>query len=210
MEQKTLIEFFPRLKMHPALLEELAEHCVLRTFQAGDVLLSEGAYVQLIPLLIRGLVKVYKEEEDGNEVLLYYIEPGQSCIVSFVTRLKNEKSTVRAVVEEGSQIILLPADKNQELIVRYPEWNNFFLELFSSKYQELLHFIGVLTFSNKDKLLREYLNREVELRKDSILKITHQKIASDLGSSREVISRLLKKLEKEGYLRLSHGTIELL
>ncbi|MCI4668815.1 MAG: Crp/Fnr family transcriptional regulator [Bacteroidia bacterium] len=196
--------------MYPELMEELLGSCREGNFDQGDVLLNGGEYVQVIPLLIDGLVKVYKEEEEGNEVLLYYIKAGESCIMSVTTCMKNEKSKVKAVVEESSRIILVPAEVNRKLTQSYPQWNEFFFELFNSKYEELLHFISILTFSNKDIRLKEYLIREVELKKEKILKITHQKIAYDLGSSREVISRLLKKLEKESFLSLGHGTIEVL
>lgn len=209
MDISNLNEFFPQLDRHPDLFQELTKACIQQQFEVGDILLNEGAYVQFIPLLVSGLVKVYKEDERGNEVLLYYIKPGESCIMSLTTCMKHETSKVKAVVEEDSDIILVSAEKNRQLTAKYPYWTNFFLELFGSKYDELLHFISVLSFSNKEKQLMEYLQREVELKGETSLKLTHQKIAYDLGSSREVISRLLKKIEKEGKLKLGHGTIEM-
>lgn len=210
MNNNELVKHFPALAKHQALMQEIAQSSELYVFNEGDVLLREGAYVKVIPLLIKGLVKVYKEDDEGNEVLLYYIKEGESCIMSVTTCLSNQKSKVKAVVEAPSEILLLPGEKSIALGRNYPNWNEFMFDLFNSKYAELLEVISILTFSNKDSRLLAYLNKEAELKNSSILKTTHQKIADELGSSREVISRLLKRLEKDGRLKLGHGTIQLL
>ena len=207
--QELLKIHFPDLVKHHALRDALLKKAFLKDFLKGEVLLREGAYVKLIPLLVSGLVKVYKEDELGNEVLLYYIKAGESCIMSLTHCLNNEMSSVKAIVEEDAQIMLLPADHALKLFNDYRIWNEFLFRLFNAKYEELLHIISLLTFSNKDSRLMDYLNKEALLKESHFIKTTHQKIADDLGSSREVISRLLKKLEKEGKLRLHHGEIEL-
>lgn len=161
--------------------------------------------------MISGLAKVFKEEEtNGNEVLLYYIKPGESCVMSITTLTKNEKSNVKAIIEEDSKVVVIPADKALEIAKKYPKWNEFIYDLFNLKFNELLNSIELLTFSNKDLRLYKYLKKESNLKNTNILHTTHQHIAYDLGSSREVISRLLKKLEKEGLIKLRQKNIEVL
>lgn len=194
----------------PELKQELEAISSIVSFKAGTVILKEGAYVKVIPLMLNGLAKVYKEEENGNEVLLYYIKPGESCVMSVTTMLRNEASKVKAVIEEDSEIVVIPSDKAMEIAKKYPIWNEFIYELFNHKFEELLTVIKILTFENKDIRLLEYLKKEALLKKSSIILATHQQIGDDLGSSREVISRLLKKLEHDGFVKLKQGSIELI
>ncbi len=211
MIEAALDTYFPKLAKMPELKKELIAISKVNVFEQGTVILKQGAYVKVIPLVISGLAKVFKEEPTyGNEVLLYYIQPGESCIMSMTTLIHNTTSKVKAVVEEKSEIVLIPAHKALEIAKRYPKWNEFVYELFNLKFDELLNVIEVLTFSNKDIRLLDYLKKEAKLKSTTILQTTHQHIAYDLGSSREVISRLLKKLETEGYLKLAQGHITLL
>ena len=160
--------------------------------------------------MLNGLAKVFKEEENGHEVLLYYIKPGESCVMSVTTMLRNEASKVKAVIEEDSEIVVIPSDKAMAIAKKFPRWNEFIYELFNHKFEELLNVIKILTFSNKDIRLLEYLRKEALLKNSQTIHSTHQHIADDLGSSREVISRLLKKLEQEGWVKLMLGSIELI
>ncbi|MFK7811584.1 MAG: Crp/Fnr family transcriptional regulator [Maribacter sp.] len=199
---------FPELAKMPLLKEELMEISEVHLFKAGTVILRQGQYIKVIPLLATGLAKVFKEEPvNGSEVLLYYIKPGESCVMSLTTLLRNGASQVKAVIEEDADVVVIPADKALEIAKKYPKWNEFVYDLFKAKFEELLHVIEVLTFSNKDTRLLEYLRKEANLKKSDALQTTHQHIADDLGSSREVISRLLKKLEQQGYLQLKQGII---
>lgn len=195
----------------PELKEELIAISSIHTFDPGTVILKQGGYVKVIPLLLSGLAKVFKEEsENGNEVLLYYIKPGESCVMSMTTLLHNTTSQVKAIIEEKAEVVVIPADKAMQVAKKYPIWNEFIYDLFNLKYQELLNVIEILTFSNKDARLFEYLKKESKLKNTNTLQTTHQHIAYDLGSSREVISRLLKKLEAEGTIKLGQGSITLL
>jgi len=199
---------FPELAKMPLLKEELMEISEVHQFKAGTVILRQGEYIKVIPLLATGLAKVFKEEPvNGSEVLLYYIKPGESCVMSLTTLLRNGASQVKAVVEEDADVVVIPADKALAIAKKYPKWNEFVYDLFNAKFEELLHVIEVLTFSNKDARLLDYLRKEAKLKKSNKLRTTHQHIADDLGSSREVISRLLKKLEQQGYLQLKQGEI---
>jgi CRP/FNR family transcriptional regulator len=195
----------------PELKKELISISSVHTFDAGTIILKQGAYVKFIPLMISGLAKVFKEEpENGNEVLLYYIKPGESCIMSMTTLLHNTTSKVKAIIEETAEVVLIPADKAISIAKKYPRWNEFIYDLFNLKFEELLNVIEILTFSNKDTRLLEYLKKEAQLKKTHTIVTTHQHIADDLGSSREVISRLLKKLETDGIVKLAQGSVTLL
>lgn len=210
MISKALDTYFPKLAQMPKLKEELIAISKIIKFKAGTIILKQGAYVKVIPLMLSGLAKVFKEEStNGNEVLLYYIKPGESCVMSVTTLIRNEASQVKAVIEEDSEIVVIPADKALQIAKKYPKWNEFIYDLFNLKFEELLNIVEILTFSNKDTRLLEYLKKEAQLKGGNILHTTHQHIAYDLGSSREVISRLLKKLEHEGIIKLGQGTIDL-
>lgn len=211
MISKTLDIYFPKLASVPELKENIIKISSIHRFNEGTVILKQGTYVKVIPLVISGLVKVFKEEAmNGNEVLLYYIKPGESCIMSVTTSVRNELSQVKAVIEKDAEIILIPADLALKIAKKYPKWNEFIYELFNLKFEEILHIIEILTFSNKDTRLLEYLKKEAELGNSFSIAKTHQQIANELGSSREVISRLLKKLEHEGYIRMRQSNIELI
>ncbi len=211
MIEAALNTYFPKLAKVPALKKELIGISSIQTFNAGTVLLKQGGYVKVIPLIVSGLAKVFKEEpENGNEVLLYYIKPGESCVMSVTTMLNNTTSKVKAIVEEKAEIVLIPADKAMQIVKKYPYWNEFIYDLFNLKFDELLKVVEILTFSNKDVRLLEYLKKEAFLKNTNVLQTTHQHIAYDLGSSREVISRLLKKLEAEGFVKLAQGSITIL
>ncbi len=211
MISKILDQHFPELAKMPELKADIEAISSIASFTSGTVILRQGEYVKVIPLLISGLAKVFKEESvNGNEVLLYYIKPGESCVMSVTTLMQNGISQVKAIIEEDAEVLVIPADKVLLIAKKYPKWNEFVYELFNLKFEELLNVIEILTFSNKDMRLLEYLKKEGRLKNKNTIKTTHQEIAYDLGSSREVISRLLKKLENDGKIKLGQGSIELL
>lgn len=204
-----MISHFPELTKHHALAQDLSDRCQVVDVEEGAVLLKEGGYAAFIPLVLSGLIKVYKEDQAGQEVLLYYINQGESCIMSATYCMQHQKSEVKAVVEQAAKVILVPAEVALEFGRKYAGWNEFLFNLFSTKYSELLHIIQILTFEHKDKRLLDYLHNERKIKGTDTLHITHQQIANDIGAPREVISRLLKKLEHEGYVALSHRKIVL-
>jgi CRP/FNR family transcriptional regulator len=201
---------FPQLSSSITLLEEIEKIAIVKEFKKDTTILKENSYVKVVPLVVSGLVKVYKEEENGNEVLLYYIKPGESCIMSIMAAEKNLKVNVKGVVEEDTQLLLIPVEKLYNLRKNFPNWNLYVYELFNEKFEEVVEMVKILTFSNKDKRLEDYLIRKAELNNSNIISKSHQEIANELGSSREVISRLLKKLEKEGKIELSQRQIKIL
>ncbi len=201
---------FPLLASSDSLLEEIEKIGLLHSFDKNTTVLKENSYIKVIPLLINGLIKIYKEEENGNEVLLYYIKPGETCIVSVMAGEKDEKATVKGVVEEDCSVILIPKDKLYNLRKNFPIWNMFIYEQFNDKFYEVIDMVKVLTFSNKEKRLEDFLIKKSALNKTKTVNKSHQEIANELGSSREVISRLLKKLEKDGKVKLSLRKIKIL
>lgn len=210
MIEQLLVTNFPSLSKFPELRAEIASISSVHTFSKDEIILREGQYIKVIPLLVDGLVKVYREDELEGEVLLYYIKSGESCVMSMTALMKGDKSPVKGIIEEDARILVVPADEAIKIANKYPAWNAFIYDLFSSKYEELLHMITTLTFSKKDKLVLEYLQNLASAKeKDSVYK-THQEIAKDLGSTREVVSRILKKLEHEGFVKLAQGEIKLL
>jgi len=207
---KILKEGFPQLSTSTELMEEIENIGMLNDFDKNTVLLKENSYIKVIPLLIDGLIKIYKEEENGNEVLLYYIKPGETCIVSVMAAEKDEKASVKGVVEENCKVILIPKEKLYNLRKNHPIWNLFIYEQFNDKFYEVIDMVKVLTFSNKEKRLLDFLIKKSNLNESKTVNKSHQEIANELGSSREVISRLLKKLEKEGKVELSLRKIKII
>lgn len=205
-----LIANFKTIASSRVLLEEIAKIAIIKNISKETVILKEASYVQYIPLVVSGLVKIYKEEENGNEVLLYYIKQGESCIVSIMAAEKNVKVHVKGVVEEDVQLLLIPIDKLYGLRKNFPKWNLYVYELFNEKFEEVIEMVKILTFSNKDKRLEDYLKTKAKLNNSNTVFKSHQEIANELGSSREVISRLLKKLKKEGKVTLSLRKIKLI
>ena len=207
---QTLKNQFKTLATSLPLIQEIEKVALFKSFSKETVILKENSYVQFIPLVIKGLVKVYKEEENGNEVLLYYIKPGESCIMSIMAAEKNIPINVKGVVEDDAEIMLIPIDKINRIRKNYPKWNSFVYELFNEKFDEVVEMVKILTFSNKQKRLEEYLKTKATLNNSNVIFKSHQQIANELGSSREVISRLLKKLEKEKKVTLHQKQINIL
>ncbi len=201
---------FRHLNNSNSLIKEIENIGTVHHFEKNDIVLKENSYVKVVPLVIHGLIKIYKEEENGNEVLLYYIKPGETCIVSVMAGEKGEKVTVKGVVEEDCKVILIPKDKLYNLRKNFPNWNLYIYEQFNDKFDEVIDMVKVLTFSNKEKRLEDYLIKKANLNTSNVVRKSHQEIANELGSSREVISRLLKKLEKEGKIELSLRNIKIL
>ena len=200
------------LKAHflePELLDEIETHSKLVEVPKGNVLLKAGDFVAGVPIVLQGLIKVERVEE-LRELLLYYIKPGESCIMSFASITQDSPSQVIAIAEQDSVVLFLPKKKLLEWNRRYPGLKGYFLQLFQSRYQGLIHTIDQLAFQRLDQRLFAHLKQKSNTLNTNDIHMTHQEIADELGSSREVISRALKKLEKEGKLLLGRNLISLL
>ena len=192
-----------------SLVERILERADRRAFAAGEVILREGEYVKAIPVVIKGLVKVFTRYED-RELLLYYITPHESCIMSFSSGLHREPSQVFAQTEEDSELWLLPVRELSGWMADHPEFSTMFLLQYRKRYSELLETIHHVLFDKLDVRLYEHLKRKTNLAGQMRLTISHQQLADELGTVREVISRTVKKLESEGLVRQSGQSIEML
>lgn len=174
---------------------------------AGTELVKEGQYIKVVPVVVSGLVKVFTRNED-KELLLYYIQPEQSCIMSFSSGTRGEKSKIYAVTEEPCELIVMPAAKISGWIQAYPELNQLFYRQYDLRYAELIETVQHLLYNKLDKRLLDYLHERVSVTGKNPIQITHREIAQDLGTAREVISRLLKRFEKQGQVRIVNDGIE--
>lgn len=181
----------------PAAVAEILPHAQLVTLPPNSELLREGQYVKVLPIVISGLVKVISRFDD-RELLLYYIQPNESCVMSFASGLNREPSKVFAYTEEDSELLLLPTDKLPAWIKQFPTLNDLFFQQYNLRYSEMLETIHHLLFNKLDQRLLAYLREKSELRGENPLKITHKQIAHEIGTVREVVSRVMKRLESEG------------
>jgi CRP/FNR family transcriptional regulator len=203
-----LDSLFPSFE--PGLKKILSESARLRRVSAGEQLIRPGQYFQSTMLVVEGRIKLYREGEDGNEFFIYFLEPGNACALSMICATRHETSQVLAEAAEDSLLIQIPLGMMDTLMRDYRSWYYFVLETYRSRFEEVLHVIDSIAFKSMDERLEFHLRRHAEQYKSRQLNLTHQQIADDLNSSREVISRLLKKMEKDGKLVLNRNSIELL
>lgn len=201
-----LEESFPQFDAQ--LRERIASIGSLLEFRPEEEVMRTGQYFKTTMLVLEGKLKLYREDDEGNEFFLYYLEPGMACALSMVCAMRNETSEVKAIAVEDTVAIGLPIQHMDELMTEHRNWYYFVLETYRSRFEELLSVIDQVTFRSMDEKLIFYLKRQFEAFDSDILHTTHQTIAYDLNSSREVISRLLKKLEQQGYVVLHRNAIE--
>ncbi|WP_297982304.1 Crp/Fnr family transcriptional regulator [uncultured Chryseobacterium sp.] len=194
----------------PKFREELYETSSIKKFNPGDVILDMDAYVNYIPVVLSGSLKVMRTQEDGREILLYYITPGESCIVSILSGMKQDKSQIRAVVEEKAEILMVSIQKAKEWIRKFPEWTDFIFDLYQKRFEGLLNIVNSVAFQKVDARILQLLHQKAELYESNELVVTHQQIADELGITREAASRVLKQLENEEEIKLSRNKILLL
>src|SRR5690606_3522440 len=193
----------------PELVEKLYQYCIQKEYEAGSVILNENAHIRSIPIVTKGTLKVIRTEEDGKEILLYYIKAGESCIMSFLGGLHNETSKVKAEVEEDAKILFLPIDKVSLFIKKYPQWLDYIFRLYHKRFEELLEIVNAIAFKKVDERLVALLQKKKELTNNKTLNITHEQLANELGTARVVVSRLLKQLEENGTVQLGRNKITL-
>jgi len=200
---------FPLL-FEPQLRQLIAKEGTLVNVNQGDCIIDLGQYIKSVPLLISGSVKVVREDDDMNEILLYYIEAGETCAMSLTCCMADAQSEIRAVAVEDSTLIRIPVQFTDTWMEQFPSWKNFVMRSYRFRFEELLATIDSIAFMKMDERLEHYLMNRAEKLGSTTITGTHNEIAQDLNSSREVVSRLLKQLEKLGKVRLSRNKIELL
>lgn len=192
------------------LIDEIAEVGTFKEVAAGDRIMDIGNYVSSMPLLLQGAIKILREDSEGNELLLYFLERGDTCAMTLSCCLGQTKSEIRAVAETDASLIMIPINKMEEWTAKYKSWRNFVFESYHTRLSEMLDTIDTIAFLNMDERLMRYLRDKAKINGDENVQSTHQQIAYDLHTSRVVISRLLKKLEIEGKISLQRNQIKVL
>lgn len=199
---------FPNIA-EKALQEEIATVGKVTEFSAGTVIMDVGQYVKLVPLVIEGAIKVSREDEDGHELFLYYLQGGQTCSMSFTCCMMNKKSEIRTIAEENTKMIGIPIRYVDEWMTKYQSWKNFVMQTYDFRMMELVRTIDSIAFHHMDERLLAYLDKKAQATHSKVINATHQEIAYDLNASREAVSRLLKQLENDGRVKLGRNKIEL-
>ena len=194
----------------PELINEICDAGQLRKFNEGEVLMDIGQIITHMPLVLSGSVKILTEDEEGNDLLLYYLELGDTCAVTLNCCSRASKSSVRAITETYAELLFVPVNKMEEWMVKYSKWRAFVLDSYNTRLNEMLEAIDNLAFHNMEERLIKYLKDKVWVNKSAELHITHYQIANDLHSSRVVISRLMKKLEKDQLIVQHRNKVEVL
>lgn len=191
------------------LLNEIELHAAFREVKAGEVLIRKGQYIRHTMLLIRGRIKIYRNDDEGGEFFMYHLQPGQACAVSMVCASHAEASEVTAIAIEDSTLLFVPLRMMQQWMAEYKNWYEFVVNTYRDRFEELLNVIDQVAFRSMDERLEFYLKRQAKQTGLTVVQLSHQQIAVDLNSTREVISRLLKKMEQRGMIRLNRNLIEL-
>lgn len=202
-----LLEQIQEFKASPEIRKKLIEYTVSRSFKEGETIVSEDSSFRSVPIVVKGSLKVYRTEEDGREILLYYIKAGESCVMAFLGGIHHKTSKVKAVVEQEAEVLFLPMEKVSLLIKEYPEWLNYIFRLYHTRFEELLEVVNAVTFKKTDTRLMDLLHKKAALTQSRTILITHEQLANELGTSRVVISRLLKQQEEDGTVKLGRNKI---
>ncbi|GAA4281192.1 Crp/Fnr family transcriptional regulator [Gaetbulibacter aestuarii] len=192
------------------LLKEIAEAGIIKTFEKDDIIIDINQTLKYIPLLLSGHVKVLREDDEGNELLIYVLEAGETCTMTLTCCMGTNKSKIRAVAEKDSTLLMIPVEKMSDWFHNNESWRNFILESYQMRFDEMLETIDNIAFMKMDERLLKYLKNKAGLHDSNTINVIHQEIAEDLHTSRVVVSRLLKQLENSKKIKLSRNKIEIL
>ncbi|MEG0187625.1 Crp/Fnr family transcriptional regulator [Algoriella sp.] len=189
------------------LLNEIDNLGTLVEFKANDILIDLNQYIKGMPILLSGAIKIMREDFDEGELLLYFLEKGDTCAMTMACCLGNKQSKIKAIAETDGELVMIPIDKMDEWLAKYPTWRKFIFDSYNNRLDEMLVAIDNLAFNDMNERLKKYLLDVASINKGNVVNKTHQEIAYELNTSRVVISRLLKALEKEGFLQLNRNVI---
>ena len=192
----------------PNLSNEIEKHSRLKKLQHDEVLINPGDNVVFVPIVTKGALRIVRQDEDGREVFLYHLYPGQTCAMAINCCQANRQSMIKAVAEEDTEVLQVPAKLVEELF-KYPEWKTFINSTYGNRFAELIDVIDLVAFNNMDKQVLHYLQERARATNSRFLQITHQQIADELHTHREAISRLLRNMEQKNLVKLGRNTIEL-
>ncbi|MEE9363299.1 MAG: Crp/Fnr family transcriptional regulator [Cellulophaga sp.] len=191
-------------------LNEISKTGVFKKVSQGDKLIDIGDTISAIPLLLNGAIKILREDNDGDELLLYFIEKGDTCAMTFSCCMGNSKSEIRAVAEMDTELVMIPIQKMEAWMSTYKSWSRFILDSYHTRMLELLETVDTLAFMKMDERILKYLQDKAKVIHDDVIYTTHQEIAYDLHTSRVVVSRILKKIEMEGQIKLYRNQIKVI
>ena len=192
------------------LINEMCHNGQLKAYSAEETVVNIGDEMKSFPLIIKGSLKILTEDKEGKELLLYYLEIGDTCAVTLTLNTHGQKSKIRAIAEENTEVFFLPVGKVDEWMVKYQKWRHFVMETYNYRMNEMLEAIDTLAFQNMEERLLKYLRDKAMVTGNKEIHNTHAQIANDLHSSRVVISRILAKLEIDGRIKYSRNKVELL
>lgn len=192
------------------LIEKLASFGFVKSFNQDDVIVNENAYIKAIPIVTQGSIRVMRTDDEGREILLYYIKAGESCIMSFLGGLHHDTSKIKAIAEEDTQILFIPIDKVSDLIKEFPEWLDYIFKLYHKRFEELLEVVNAVAFKKLDDRLLDFIKRKAALNNANTITITHEQLATEMGTARVVVSRLLKQMEDNSLVKLGRNKITIM
>ena len=192
------------------LLQEINNVGVFKEVPEDYVFIEVGQYIKSMPLLMNGVIKILREDNEGDELLLYFLEKGHTCAMTLSCCIGNTKSEIKAIAETDSKLIMIPIEKMEEWTSKYKTWRNFVFNSYHNRLMEMLDTIDNIAFLKMDERLLRYLHDKVKVTNDREIHSTHQEIAYDLHTSRVVISRLLKTLENQNVIELQRNRILML
>ena len=193
----------------PGFKEELAQHGQLLSFKKGDVIVRDGQYVKFLPIVLKGAIRVFQQSED-REILLYYVRAEETCTMSLAAAYFNNKSTSHGVVTEPTEVLIFPASLIDRWQLKYPSWNRYVMQMFRTRYDELINSFQGVAFENIDTRVMDYLKAAAKKENGKSVNLSHQQLADELGTTRVVISRILKDYEHRNKIKLFRGRIELI
>ncbi|WP_367754030.1 Crp/Fnr family transcriptional regulator [Flavobacterium sp. WC2421] len=192
------------------LIQEIEKNAIHQSYKAGDVIMRTGQYINNTILLTKGQIKIYREGENGGEFFMYYLQPGQACAVSMICATKSQTSQIMAKAIEDVELIMIPLALMEKWMMEHRSWYEFVIFTYRTRFEEVLEVVDSIAFRAMDERLEFYLKRHADACGCKDLKLSHQEIGTELNTSREVISRLLKKMEQRGLVKLHRNHIELL
>lgn len=206
--QTPLKNIFPNFSNE--LIAAIESNATFQDYETGTILMRTGQYIKNTVLITKGKIKIYREGEDGGEFFMYYLQPGQACAISMICATKSEKSQIMAKVVEDVSVVMIPLNLMDKWMMEHRSWYEFVIETYRNRFEEVLEVVDSIAFRSMDERLEFYLKRHKDACGCNELKASHQEIATELNTSREVISRLLKKMEQRGLVKLNRNQIELL
>ncbi|RLD24564.1 MAG: Crp/Fnr family transcriptional regulator [Bacteroidetes bacterium] len=200
---------FPFFK-EPELVDAIANVAKEVNVKEGESIIKIGEFIKSTPLISKGLLKIVRQDDDGNEILLYYLDGGNTCVMTVTCCMKQEKSKIKAIAEIDTHLLLVPFHYMDEWMRNFRSWRNFILQTYSARFEEMLAALDSVAFESLDNRLLKYLSDREHALNTQEFHITHQQIAQELNSSREAVSRLLKKMETKGHIQLGRNRIKII